>query len=94
MWKYVEKANSLCKRLIIHNLEKRIADFYSKMEIAKEIQDTLKKQYNDDESIAKIHIINKFKDYKFEKDKPMLSQVKDLLQISQMMVEDEKKLSK
>ena len=37
VWKHVEKVNSLCKGLILDNLEKRIADSYSNTEITKEI---------------------------------------------------------
>ena len=48
------KVSSLCKGLIRYNLKKRITDSDSKTEIAKEIWDSLEKQYKDDESIVKI----------------------------------------
>ena len=86
MSQHVKKANSLCKGLILHNLEKRIVNSYSKTKTAKEIYDSLEKQYKDDESLVK------FEDCKFKENKPMLPQVKDLLQINQKIAEDEMKL--
>lgn len=83
--------NDFCKSYLLNNLSDQLADVYSHKEFAKEIWEALEQQYKDEEKLSKTHLIDKFLDMKFEDDKEVLPQVKELEKL--VMKLKEKKVS-
>ena len=73
-----DKDNLFCKSYLLNCLDDHLADVYGNKDTAKEIWDALQLQYKDEDALSKTHLIDKFLDMKFEDEKEVLPQVKEL----------------
>ncbi|XP_077249889.1 uncharacterized protein LOC143889526 [Tasmannia lanceolata] len=87
-----ERDNDFCKSYFFNSLSNHLVDVYTQKDSAKDIWDGLVQQYRDEEKHSKTHHIDKFLDMKFEDDKKVLPQVKELEKLVQKLKEEKVEL--